>query len=25
LLFDMQLMRRTLYWWLKTGHLKGRF
>ena len=25
LLFDMQLMVRTLYWWLKTGHLKGRF
>ena len=25
LLFDMQLMLRTLYWWLKTGHLKGRF
>ena len=25
LLFDVQLILQTLYWWLRMGHLKGRF
>ena len=25
LLFDVQLMLKTLYWWLKMGHVKGHF
>ena len=24
-LFDVQLMLQTLYWWLRMGHVKGRF
>ena len=24
-LFDLQLMLQTLYWWLRMGHVKGRF
>ena len=24
-LFDVQLMLQTLYWWLRMGHMKGRF
>ena len=25
LLFDIQLLSKTLYWWLRMGHIKGRF
>lgn len=25
LLFDIQLMLKTLYWWLRMGHVKGHF